>query len=214
MTSILSSWFTSNEVLKPKPPIAHIFVDCISVRDPFKNLNELVRLEMLKSTNVEYHTYLTYVASMGTDTIDLVDALQLIEVISSHTASRRIIVQKKDACYVGMLLAHEIGKCIMQASNLDVVFVVSSSTDIVSACMHVSTPHIPIRRLDDAPPPEYSSLVGPDNNVVLHNAKPDNNEGANNIVVLHNTGPDNIVVLHNAGADNIVVLHNAAETKR
>jgi hypothetical protein len=136
---------------KPLLPIAHIFIDCINSKGPFLTLVENVAREMQKRGVKEYETSLTYFASSGADTIDFVEALQIVEIISSMNVSRRIIIPSHNINYVSMCIAFELGKCIMQSKPDDLVLIFSIDTDLAQICTHGGTPNVDIVRIPTIP---------------------------------------------------------------
>ena len=124
------------------PPIVHIFLDCLSSHDAFVDLNVRVKEVVQRSGAIEgaYETYLTYVVAKGGDQVDFARAFDIAEEINTHTCARRIILPQRDVAFASIVIAHEVGKCVVTAREWDVVFVASDDERILQAAMIAGTP--------------------------------------------------------------------------
>jgi len=124
------------------PPIVHIFLDCLSSHDAFVDLNVRVKEVVLRSGAIEgvYDTYLTYVVANGGDQVEFARAFDIAEEINTHTCARRIILPQRDVAFASIVIAHEVGKCVVTAREWDVVFVASDDERILQAAMIAGTP--------------------------------------------------------------------------
>lgn len=101
-------------------------------------MRDAVMREMRMRNHDLFDTYLTYVVSRGSESIDFVDALQILESIQKYTVSHRIELFSNEhhlpnSSYVLIL---ELGKCLNQVQRTDVVFLSTPDQGIMASLSH------------------------------------------------------------------------------
>lgn len=170
--SMFASWFSTTPEPAKQPAasggtIAHIFVDCAKTTDVILTLIETVDAEMRGRGHQSYVSFLTYIVSSGSESINVVDAFRIFEIIGTFTFSHRIEMKKgaqeHESSYALMC---ELGKCLGHVKPNDVLFIYSPDNLVFSNIVHSGKPTVDIVRIGERvvpvhtflPPPAYDTL--------------------------------------------------------
>ena len=149
---MFNTWFSSSpEPLKQNVSsdgIAHVFIDCAKSTEAFHTIVSSVDKTMKERGFETYTSLLTYIVSSGSESIDFVDALRIVEIISSFSFTHRIELKKgaleHEASYALMC---ELGKCLALVKPKDVVFISSPDDLVFSNIVYSSKPTVDILRV-------------------------------------------------------------------
>ena len=138
-SSMFQQWFSSPQTTKSDAsniPVAHVFIDAALSIESFLYAGTCVHREMEKrGKGASFLSYLTYIVSRGSESIDFVHALKIVEIIASYSFSHRIEMngEEQDSSYILMC---ELGKCFTMLKPNDVIFISTPDNTIFSSCKY------------------------------------------------------------------------------
>jgi hypothetical protein len=166
------TWFTTKEKTSA---VFYVFLDCTDGPKPFMTLNS--KLDELASTNPKeaYETHVTYLIRHGGGALDFASVLNIADILCTYTFTRRITLSDHEPHLASIVIAHEVGKRLMQTGERDCILIVSPDKRIMQAVMMPGTPLIrtvhmyPTHDASESPkpssspkhPPPTTALVSP-----------------------------------------------------
>ena len=137
---MFQQWFSSPQTTTKSEasniPVAHVFIDAALSIESFLYAGTCVHREMEKRGNGgSFLSYLTYIVSRGSESIDFVHALKIVEIIASYSFSHRIEMngEEQNSSYILMC---ELGKCFTMLKPNDVIFISTLDNTIFSSCKY------------------------------------------------------------------------------